>query len=132
MLSTFKSKSSEVPASKDGVVVDGSPWTHDQLYEGAPVFNRHRESHHYDATLVLVMDRRRNGETNFYIAPPKALEDLLRQRGLAYADVPKKDGTRRSIGFRKELSRSELAPWLEAWHLLGLCHELHGLPTAGE
>jgi hypothetical protein len=78
------------------------------------------------------MDRRRNGETNFFVAPPKELEGLLRQRGLAYADVPKKDGTRRSIGFRKELSRGELAPWQKAWHLLGLSNELHGLSTPKE
>jgi hypothetical protein len=111
-------KSSEIPASKNGVVVDGSPWTHAQLYERAPVFNKHCKSGDYEATLVVIVDRQKSGETSFYVAPPKALEDLLRERGLAYAEVPKKDGNRRSIGFRKELSREALAPWLGKWKLL--------------
>jgi hypothetical protein len=111
-------KSSEVPASKDGVVVDGSPWTDAQLNHGAPIFNKHGKSSHYEAALVVILDRQKSGETNFYVAPPKALEDLVRERGLAFANLPKKDGSRRSIGFRKELSREALAPWRDAWHLL--------------
>lgn len=111
-------KSSTTPASKDGVVVEGSPWTHAQLYEGAPLFNRHCKSDDYEATLVIIVGWQKTGKTDFYIAPPKVLEDLLRTRGLEFAERPKLDGTRRSINFRKELSREALAQWLNAWHLL--------------
>jgi hypothetical protein len=110
-------KSSETPASKDGVVVDGSPWTEDQLRD-APIFNKHRETDNHEATLVVIVDRHKCGDLSFYIAPPKDLEDLLRERGRAWANTPKKDGTQRSLGFRKELSRDQLRRWLEAWELL--------------
>lgn len=111
-------KSSEVPSSKNGVIVDGSRWTDAQLNQSAPIFNKHCKSSQYEAALVVILDRQTNGDAKFYVAPPKALEDLVRERGLAFANVPKKHGSRRSIGFRKELSREALAPWLEAWHLL--------------
>jgi len=111
-------KSSETPASKDCVTIDGSPWTDAQLYQGGPIFNRHEKDQHYEAALILVLDREKSGATNIYLAPPKDLEDLVRPRGLALANRPKKDGSRRSIGFRKELPREALAPWLNAWHLL--------------
>jgi hypothetical protein len=110
-------KSSQTPAAKDGVVIDGSPWTEAQLRD-APIFNKHGEPGQYEASLVLIVDRPKSGAVNFYIAPPKNLEELLRNRGRAWANHPKKDGTIRSIGFRKELSREELKAWLEAWHLL--------------
>jgi len=111
-------KSSEIPASKDGVVIDGSPWTQAQLYEGAPIFNRHAEPGQFKATFILIVDQVKNGDVNYYIAPPRALEDLLRERAVAWAEHPKKDGSRRSLGFRKELPRETLAPWLNTWHLL--------------
>ena len=111
-------KSSETPASKGCVTIDGSPWTEAQLYEGAPIFNRHCEDQHYEATLILVVDKDKTGITNFYLAPPKELEALVRARGIAHADRPKRDGSRRSIGFRKELPREALAPWLNAWNRL--------------
>ena len=109
-------KSSESPASKDSVVIDGSPWTNDQLYKDAPIFNKHD---HFEAKLVVIVDKLKSGETNFYIAPPSDLEALLRSRALEFAKHPKKDGTPRSIKFRKELPRDVLAPWHNAWHLLG-------------
>jgi Holliday junction resolvase-like predicted endonuclease len=111
-------KSSETPASKDGVVVDGSPWTVDQLEKDAPIFNKHREPGNCEATFVVIVDRHKNGDVSFYIAPPDVLEKTLRKVGRAFAKKPKKDGTQRSLGFRKELSREQLAPWLEAWGLL--------------
>ncbi len=107
-------KSSERPAGKDHVVVDGSPWTEGQLYEGEPIFNRRTP---YHATLVVIVDRQKTGETNFYIASPATLEPMLRARGLEHAAKPKKDGSPRSISFRKELPRGLLAPWRDAWHL---------------
>jgi Holliday junction resolvase-like predicted endonuclease len=111
-------KSSEIPASKKDVTIDGSPWTHAQLYEGAPIFNRHSGPGDYEASLVVLVDRQKSSETNFYVAPPKVLEDLARERARAFAEVPKRDGSRRSIGFRKALSKEALAPWRDAWHLL--------------
>ena len=102
-------KSSETPATKDGVVIDGSPWTEAQLYDGAPVFNRRD---HFEATFVLIVDKTKTGETNFYIAPPAELEALVRERALEFAKRPKRDNTPRSIKFRQELRRDVLAPWI--------------------
>ncbi|MGO8740156.1 hypothetical protein [Rhodoblastus sp.] len=109
-------KSSETPASKDCVIIDGSPWTEDQLYYNAPIFNKHD---HFRAKFVFIVDKTKSGETIFYIAPPVELESLLRRRGLEIAKRPKKDGTRRSIKFRKELPRDALKSWMNAWKLLG-------------
>ncbi len=109
-------KSSETPASKDGVVIDGSPWTEEQLYQGARIFNGRPDEH--EAALIVIVDNAKDGMTNFYIAPPKDLEDLLRPGAMAWANRPKRDGTRRSINFRKEATREKLAPWLNAWHLI--------------
>jgi Holliday junction resolvase-like predicted endonuclease len=109
-------KSSETPAVKDGVVISGSPWTEAQLYHGAPIFNRHADQ--YEAALILIVDKAKDGSTNFYIAPSKDLEDLVRPWAVAWANRPKRDGSRRSINFRKEATREALAPWLNAWHLI--------------
>jgi len=109
-------KSSENPAGKNCVVIDGSPWNHAQLYEGAPIFNKHN---HLQASLIVIVDKLETGETNFYIAPPAALEALVRERSLEFAKRPKRDGTPRKINFRKELPREVLAQWHNAWHLLG-------------
>lgn len=108
-------KGSTKPASKDGVVADGSIWTEDQL-NGGPIYNKHCDD--FKAALIVIVDQQKNGNISFYIAPPKALEEVLRERGRAWAKHPKKDGTVRSLGFRKELSREQLKDWLEAWHLL--------------
>ena len=111
-------KSSEKPASKDSVVIDGSPWTEAQLREGAPIFNKHCDEGHYDASLIFILDRTQDGNTNFYIVPPKKLEELVRATAMTFADKPKRDGSPRSIKFRKELSRDTLKSWRDAWHLL--------------
>jgi hypothetical protein len=111
-------KSSEIPATKGDVTIDGSPWTHAQLYEDAPIFNKHSNPGDYKASFVVLVDRQMSGQTNFYVAPPRDLENLARERAKVFADRPKKDGSRRSIRFRKELSREALAPWRDAWHLL--------------
>jgi Holliday junction resolvase-like predicted endonuclease len=107
-------KSSENPARRDCVVIDGSPWTEAQLHAGAPIFNKHDA---FRAHYVLILDTPKQGDTNIYIAPPSQLEDLARRWALTFAARPKKDGTKRSIGFRKELTRTELEPWRNAWHL---------------
>jgi hypothetical protein len=109
-------KSSETPASKDGVVIDGSPWTDAQLYDSVPIFNRHD---HFQAKFVVIVDKLKSGATNFYIAPPADLEALVREQALEFAKRLKRDNTPRSIKFRKELPRDVLAPWHNAWHLLG-------------
>ena len=108
-------KSSEKPAGKDSVVTDGPAWNDAQLYEDAPVFNKHD---HFQASLVVIVDRLKNGETDFYIAPPAALESLVRKRALEFARKLKRDGTPRSIKFRKELPRELLQRWRNAWDSL--------------
>lgn len=112
-------KSSESPAGRNCVVVDGSPWTDGQLHCDEPIFNRHD---HYKAKLIIVVDRQNTDETNFYIAPPAQLEALLRPRAQQWASTPKRDGTKRSIRFRKELPKDTLAHWRDAWHLFERDH----------
>jgi len=109
-------KSSSNPAGRDCVIIDGSVWTEEQLYGGGPIFNKHE---HFRCSFVVLVDSLKTGETDYYVAPPQPLEDLARSRALELAARPKKDGTKRSINFRKELPRSELLPWHRAWHLLG-------------
>lgn len=109
-------KSSTKPAGTNSVVISGSPWTDDELYRGKPIFNKHD---HYRARLVIIVDRMKDGGTEFYIAPPAELENLVRADALEFAKCPKKDGTPRSINFRKELPRPTIEQWRGAWHLLG-------------
>ncbi|HXD45205.1 MAG TPA: hypothetical protein VN655_08720 [Pseudolabrys sp.] len=108
-------KSSERPASKDHVTISGAPWTDEELYEGAPIFNKHEG---WKAGLVMILHRVNADQTDYYIAPPDELERLVRPRAARLAAKPKKDGQPRSIGFRKELPRDLLRPWKDAWHLL--------------
>jgi hypothetical protein len=109
-------KSSQNPAGSNSVIIDGSPWTQDQLDGKAPIFNKHE---HYKARFIIIVDKPKTGKTEFYIAPPEELEKLVRERAYEFAERPKRDGTRRSIRFRKELPREVLLPWRNAWHLLG-------------
>lgn len=112
-------KTSEKPAGKDCVVVDGSPWKPEQLYEGAPIYNKHREAGELMASLIMVVDvSRSGGDPGFYLFPPAAVEPLLRRRGVEWAQTPKRDGGMRAVGFRKELPRTDLASWKDAWALL--------------
>jgi Holliday junction resolvase-like predicted endonuclease len=109
-------KSSKKPAGANSVIIDGSPWTSEQLYDGAPIFNKHD---HLRCNLVVILDTLKTGETHFYIAPPKELEKLVRPLARKLAKRPKRDGSERSIRFRKELPRALLTQWREAWHLFG-------------
>jgi hypothetical protein len=109
-------KSSSKPAGKDGVLIAGSPWTEEQLYSGAPIFNKHQGR--FQAGLVLVVDTHATGEVEFYIAPPKELERIAVELGRAYMEKPKRNGERRKM-FRKEVPRNRLAPWRDAWTQLG-------------
>jgi len=108
-------KSSERPATKDGVIVSGAPWTEGELYHGEPIFNKHDR---WKAGLIMILDRVTPERTDYYIAPPYQLQQLLRPRAELFAAKPKRDGQPRSIAFRKELPRTMLAPWKDAWHLL--------------
>src|SRR4051794_23812183 len=74
-------KSSSKPAGKNTVVISGSPWTEDELYRGAPIFNKHD---HYRARLVIIVDVMKSGRTEFYIAPPRELENLVRADALEF------------------------------------------------
>ena len=96
-------KSSQNPAASDTVVIDGSPWTHDQLRNGAPIFNKHDG---FKASLILVVDTRKTGETEYYIAPPEELERLVLPLARAFADRPKRDGT--ALCVPKSLNRNEV------------------------
>jgi hypothetical protein len=109
-------KSSQKPAGSDAVIVDGSPWTEDQLRNGGPIFNKHDG---FRASLIVLVAATRTGETEYYIAPPAGLEMLSIEAARPFADRPKRDGKQRSIAFRKELSREALKPWLNAWQQLG-------------
>jgi hypothetical protein len=109
-------KSSKSPAGANSVIIDGSPWTHEQLYDGAPIFNKHD---HLCCSLVVILDTLKTGETHFYIARPKQLEKLLLPLAREFAKRPKRDGTTRSVAFRKELPRELLEQWRGAWHLFG-------------
>jgi hypothetical protein len=71
------------------------------------------------ASLIVIVRKLRSGETEFYIAPPDKIEKPVRRRGKAHAAKLTRRGTPRSIRFRKELPRELLAPWRNAWHLLG-------------
>ena len=109
-------KATTKAAGKVCLVIDGSPWTEPQLRRGAPIFNKHD---HFRASLVILVDASLAAEPQFYVAPPHELEQLVRERGVALADRPKRDGKRRAITFRKELPRAVLAPWRDAWAQLG-------------
>lgn len=110
-------KSSKSAAGRDCIVVDGSPWTEDQLWRDAPIFNKHSQATNPVAQIVAVVDRDPKLErSEIYVIPPLPLENLLRKRGRDIANTPKRDGTRRSVKFRKELSRSEMLRWKNNWH----------------
>src|SRR6266702_1235293 len=109
-------KSSERPAGKDNIIIDGSPWTEDQLYRDAPIYNRHCD---YEAKFVVLVDIESRSSPEFYVVEPDRLSQMVRKIGRDFADKPKRDGAKRSIGFRKELPKKDLDPWRSAWHLLG-------------
>lgn len=109
-------KSSEKPAGSDTVIIDGSPWTEDQLRNDGRIFNKHDG---FEASLIVIVASTKTGETEYFIAPPAELEKLLVPAARGFAGRPKRDGTQRSIGFRKELPRELLKPWLNAWQQLG-------------
>jgi hypothetical protein len=108
-------KASQKPAGSDTVIVDGSPWTEDQLRNGGPIFNKHDG---FRASLIVIVAATRTGETEYYIAPPGELEQLLIPSARTFADRPRRDGKQRSIAFRKELPGEVLKPWLNAWQKL--------------
>lgn len=110
-------KTSTKPAGKDFLVVDGSPWTEEQLSGEVPIYNKHEDA--FVATFIVIVDMSHGpDDCRFYIFPPDAIEEVLRQRARELAAKPKRDGGTRSIRFRKELPRDELGQWENAWHLL--------------
>jgi hypothetical protein len=113
-------KASTNPAGKDAVLVDGSPWIEAQLFEGAPIYNKHGRD--FQAQLVLIVDVGATG-TDFYLARPDELESIAREVGSAFALKPKRNGERRKM-FRKEVPRSRLERWRGAWGQLKALNEL--------
>ena len=109
-------KSSRNPAGKDCITVDGSPWTEEQLHRDAPIYNKHDG---FKARFIVLVDLTAGNSPSFYVVQPHELECAAREKARIFASKLKKDGTQRSIGFRKELAKEDLRPWLNAWHLLG-------------
>ena len=109
-------KSSNNPATKDGVIVDGAPWTLDQLFFGGPIFNRHEGS--LRASFVLVIDTIKTGAVDYYIAPPYELERAAIRCGRDFMARRKRNGEWRKM-FRKEIPREMLSPWSRRWSLFG-------------
>jgi hypothetical protein len=107
-------KSSSKPAGRDRVGVGGT-WTNNQLFRNDPIFNEHDS---FQAEYVIVVDATQ-GEDQFYVVPPMALAKIAQEVGRLWAEKPKKDGFRRSVGFRKEVPRDRLTQWRDAWHHLG-------------
>jgi hypothetical protein len=108
-------KSTSKAAGRNCLVVDGSPWTTAQLYGEAPIFNKH---HRYKAKFVVLVGNTKLGSPEFYVAPPAELESLAKSVALKLAARPKRDGTPRSISFRKEVPKQALQAWRDAWHLM--------------
>jgi hypothetical protein len=109
-------KSSSNPATRNGVVIDGSPWTIDQMFFGAPIFNRH--AYGFKAQIVLILDAMKTGEVDYYLVQPLELEGLLRPHAREFLAKRKRNGEWRKM-FRKELPRDVLSPWARKWSLLG-------------
>lgn len=109
-------KGSMSSASRDHVVVNGSPWTEGQLWRGEPVFNRVPG---FVASVIAILHRTRSGQGHIYLASPETLEQKLVPRAQEWARTPKRNGSVRSLGFRKELPEAMLVEHLEAWGLLG-------------
>jgi hypothetical protein len=109
-------KSSRKPANKDHIIIDGSPWNEVQLRQGADIFNKHDDG--FRASLIVIVDNSSEIPA-YYVAPPKELLDLVLPKAIEFAARPKLDGSVRSIGFRKELPRADLLPYLNGWDRLG-------------
>lgn len=110
-------KTSTKPAGRDFLVVDGAPWTEDQLSGATPIYNKHEGG--FVATFIVVVDLSHGRDDyRLYILPPQPIEEALRRRARDWAAKPKRDGGLRSIRFRKEMPRDELGKWESAWHLL--------------
>ena len=105
-------KSSRTPASKDHVTIDGSPWSQGQLDGTEPIYNK-KEG--FRASFVVLVEMAKNGSAEFYVATPETLTDLVRPKARAFAARLKRDGSKRSIGFRKVLPRELLQKWRNAW-----------------
>ena len=60
-------KASQKPSGSDAVIVDGSPWTEDQLRNGGYIFNKHDG---FRASLIVLVAAMKTGETEYYVAPP--------------------------------------------------------------
>lgn len=110
-------KTSTKPAGKECLVLDGSPWTEEQLSGKAPIYNKHAATDPFKASFIVVVDLS-NSDPRFYVCPPEPIEEALRKRGRSWAATPKRDGQQRSLAFRKELPRDELSEWEGAWHLI--------------
>jgi Holliday junction resolvase-like predicted endonuclease len=109
-------KSSRKPASKGHVTIDGAPWRLDQLHEGQPVYNQHRE--HFRAAYIVIADVSDDTSPAFYIVPPRVLERAAVKRGRIWYAKPTRAGDQRKP-FRKELPVSLLKRWRDRWDLLG-------------
>src|SRR5512143_3437670 len=95
-------------AGKDCIIVDGSPWTEEQLHGHAPIYNKHDG---LVASHIVLVDLSNPDTPEFFVATPKRLTELVRKRGRKYAALAKRDGSKRSIRFRKELLSCPRFSW---------------------
>ena len=106
---------SEEGASKNCVTISNAPWTEEELRPGAPIFNQHDG---WQAGLIMILDRVSTDQTDYYFAPPDALERLIRLSATRQPETAKRDRQRRTLALRKDLPKDMLRPWRDAWHLL--------------
>jgi hypothetical protein len=88
----------------------------EQMFFGAPIFSRH--IHGFTAEIVLILDAKKAGDAEYYLLPPRALQDMLRPPVREFLAKRKRNGEWRKM-FRKELPREALVPWARKWSLLG-------------
>ena len=109
-------KSSKTPAGKDRIIIDASPWSRGQLDGIEPLYNKKGG---LMAAYVVLVDLAPAGSPEFYVVTPKQLTDLVLPMARKWARRPKRDGSPRSVKFRKELPRALLKPWRNAWAAFG-------------
>jgi hypothetical protein len=72
----------------------------------------------WQAGIIFILDRVTPDLTDYYMAPPGALERLVRPRAELFAAEPELDRQPRSLAFRRQLPREMLKFWKNAWPLL--------------
>jgi Nuclease-related domain len=109
-------KSSANPAGKGSIIIDGSTWNRQQLDGTEPIYNKKVGLR---ASFIVLVDLEDDAAPQFYVVPPEKLTELVRPRALEFSERPKRDGSRRSLGFRKELPKELLSAYINRWQYFG-------------